>query len=115
MSDSREIVPTRTLVKQGTAGIGGVVGGAALLLLNALGPVAAGVIGGILALGGLGVLTASKEDRLAGGVVAAAGAVTILSGVFGFGGWLLTLGGISLLAVGAVGLFNFIKGLRSRK
>jgi hypothetical protein len=115
MSDSREIVPTRTLVKQGTAGVGGIVGGAALLLLHVLGPVMAGVIGGILALGGAGVAAASKEDRLAGSVVAVAGGVTILSGVFGLGGWLLTLGGISLLAVGAVGLFNFFKGLRSRK
>jgi hypothetical protein len=116
MSESREIVPTRTLVKQGTTGVGGLAGGAVLLILKALGGPVAWIIGGILTLGGLAVSAASKEDRLAGGVVAAAGVLTILSGLgLGIGGALLTLGGISLLAVGGIGLYKFIRGLRSRR
>ncbi|MFP4114312.1 MAG: hypothetical protein ACOC2Y_03065 [Spirochaetota bacterium] len=116
MSDNREIVPTKTLVRQGTTGIGGVVGGGALLLLGALGGPWAFIIGGIVTLAGAGIATASKEDRLAGGVLAGAGALTILSGLgLGIGGGLLTLGGIGLIAVGGVSLYRFIKGLRSRR
>lgn len=116
MSDNREIVPTKTLVRQGTTGIGGVVGGGALLLLGSLGGPWAWIIGGVLAVAGLGVAAASKEDRLAGGVVAGAGVLTIVSGLgLGIGGALLTLGGIGLIAVGGVGLYRFIKGLRSRR
>ena len=116
MSDNREIVPTKTLVRQGTTGVGGVVGGGALLILGSLGGPWAFIIGGIVTLAGAGVAAASKEDRLAGGVVAGAGVLTILSGLgLGVGGGLLTLGGIGLIAVGAVGLFKFFKGLRSRR
>lgn len=116
MSDNREIVPSRTLLKQGTAGVGGLVGGAVLLLLGSLGPVAGGIIGGILALGGAAVATASKEDRAAGAVVAGAGVLTILAGIgWGFGGVLLTIGGIGLLGLGAYAMFKFLKGLRSRR
>lgn len=116
MSDGRDIVPTKTLVKQGTAGVGGIVGGAALLLLGGLGPIGGAVIGGILALGGVGVATSSKEDRTAGGIMAGAGVLTILSGIgWGFGGALLWISGIGLLGLGAYSLFKFIKGLRSRR
>ena len=116
MSDSRDIVPTRTLVKQGTTGVGGVVGGVALLLLGGLGPIGGAIIGGVLALGGGAVAAASKEDRAVGGVVAGAGVLTILAGIgWGLGGALLTIGGIGLLGLGAFGLFKFIKGLRSRR
>jgi hypothetical protein len=116
MGDRREIVPTKTLVKQGTTGVGGVAGGAALLLLGSLGGPWAFIIGGLVTLAGAGVAAASKEDRLAGGIVAGAGALTILSGLgLGVGGGLLTLGGIGLLAVGGIGLYKFIRGLRSRR
>ena len=116
MGDGREIVPNRTLVKQGTTGVVGVVGGAVQLLLGGLGPVGGAIIGGILALGGLGVAVASKEDRTVGGIVAGAGALTILSGIgWGLGGALLTISGIGLLGLGAFGLFKFIRGLRARR
>lgn len=116
MSDNREIVPTKALVRQGTTAVGGLAGGAALLILGSLGGPWAYIVGGLVTLGGVGVAAASKDDRLAGGVVAAAGALTILSGIgLGIGGGLLTLGGIGLLAVGAVGLYKFIRGLRSRR
>ena len=116
MSDNREIVPTKTLVRQGTQGVGGVVGGAALLILGSLGGPWAFIIGGVVTLAGAGVAAASKEDRVAGGVVAGAGVLTVLSGLgLGVGGALLTLGGIGLLAVGGIGLYRFIRGLRSRR
>lgn len=116
MSDNREIVPTKTLVRQGTTGVGGIVGGGALLLLGSLGGPWAWIVGGVVTVAGLGVAAASKEDRLVGGVVAGAGVLTIVSGLgLGIGGGLLTLGGIGLLAVGGVGLYRFIKGLRSRR
>lgn len=116
MSDNREIVPTKALVRQGTTGVGGVAGGAALLILGSLGGPWAFIIGGLVTLAGAGVALASEEDRLAGGVVAGAGALTILSGIgLAIGGGLLTLGGIGLLAVGGIGLYKFIRGLRSRR
>ena len=116
MSDSKEIVPTKALVKQGTTGVGGVAGGAALLLLGSLGGPWAWIVGGAVALAGAGIAAASKDDRIAGGVVAGAGVLTILSGIgLGIGGGLLTLGGIGLIAVGGIGLYKFFKGLRSRR
>ena len=71
MSDSGDIVPTKSLVKQGTTGVGGVVGGTALLLLSGLGPIGGAIIGGILALTGVGVATSSKDDRAVGAIVRA--------------------------------------------
>ena len=116
MSDNREIVPTKALVRQGTTAVGGIAGGGALLILGSLGGPWAFIIGGLATLAGAGVAVASKEDRLAGAVIAAAGGLTILSGIgLGIGGGLLTLGGIGLLAVGGVGLYKFIRGLRSRR
>lgn len=116
MSDSREIVPTKALVRHGTTGVGGLAGGAILLLLGGLGPIGGAIIGGILGLGGAAVAFSSKEDRLVGGVVAGAGVLTILAGIgWGLGGALLTIGGIGLLGMGAVGIYRFIKGLRSRR
>lgn len=115
MSDDKGLVPTKTLVKHGTTGVGGVVGGAVLLLLGGLGPVGAAIIGGVLTLVGAGVGASSKEDRIAGAVVAGAGVLTILSGVTGIGSALLTVGGLGLLGFGVYSLFRFIRGLRSRR
>lgn len=116
MSESREVVPTKALVKQGTTGVGGLAGGTALLVLGSLGGPWAWIIGGVVTLAGAGIAAASRDDRIAGSVVAGAGILTILSGIgLGIGGGLLTLGGIGLLAVGGIGLYKFIKGLRSRR
>ena len=116
MSNRREIVPTKTLIRQGTAGVGGLLGGAALLLLGSLGGPWAFIVGGAVTLAGTAISASSKEDRLAGGIVIGAGALTILSGIgFGIGGALLTLGGLGLLAVGGIGLYKFIRGLRTRR
>lgn len=116
MSDGRDIVPTKTLVKQGTTGVGGVVGGVALLLLGGLPGIVGIIVGGVLALGGISVAASSKEDRTVGGIVAGAGVLAILSGIgWGLGGALLTISGIGLLGLGAYGLFKFVRGLRSRR
>lgn len=116
MSDGKDIVSTKTLVRHGTTGVGGILGGAALLIMGSLPGLAAFVIGGAVAAVGGVIAAASKDDRIAGGVIAGAGALTILSGFgIGVGGALLTLGGIGLLAVGGIGAYKFFKGLRSRK
>lgn len=115
MSDSRDIVPRKALVKQGTTGVGGLVGGGILLLLSGLGPVGGAIIGGILSLGGAAVAASSKEDRAVGGIVAGAGVLTILSGFGILGGGLLWVGGLGLLGLGAWSLFKFIRNLRARR
>lgn len=116
MTNSREIVPTRTLIRHGTAGVGGLLGGAALLILGSLGGPWAFIVGGAVALAGTAIAASNKEDRTPGGIVAGAGILTVLSGIgLGIGGGLLTLGGLGLLAVGGMGLVKFIRGLRSRR
>ena len=116
MSNRRQIVPTGTLVRQGSAGVGGLLGGAALLLLGSLGGPWAFIVGGVVTLAGTAIAASGRDDRVAGGIVIGAGALTILSGIgFGIGGSLLTLGGLGLLAVGGIGLYKFIRGLRSRR
>lgn len=116
MSDGKEVVTTKSLVRHGTTGIGGILGGAGLLIMGSLPGQAAFVIGGAVTVVGAVVAAASKDDRVAGGVIAGAGALTILSGFgIGIGGALLTLGGIGLLAVGGIGAYKFFKGLRSRR
>ncbi|MFP4375484.1 MAG: hypothetical protein ACLFP4_00445 [Spirochaetales bacterium] len=116
MSDRKEITSTNALVQHGSTGVGGIVGGGALLLLNSLGGPLAWIIGGVVTVAGVVISASGKEDRLAGGIVAGAGVLTILSGVgLGLGGTLLTLGGLGLIAVGAIGAYKFFKGLRARK
>jgi hypothetical protein len=94
------------------------IGGAGVLVVSALfaSPILAGIIGGALALLGLtGIFGKTRTDRSTGGVVLIAGAVGLASaflhGPFHF---LLSLGGVALLAFGGWNIFKFIKGLRSR-
>ena len=111
-----DIVPRKTLVKYGSQGIGGVVGGAALLILGGLGPVGSLIVGGVIALVGL-ALSRSKEDRVAGYIGLGAGAVTAASAIGFLGkiaGTLLNISGIGLLVVGGINLFRFIRGYRNR-
>lgn len=116
MSESREIVPSSSLVRHGTTGVGGVVGGALLLILGGLAGPWAWIVGSAVAVAGVVISASGREDRVTGGVVAGAGVLTILSGIgWGIGGALLTLGGVGLLAMGGVGLYKFVKGLRTRR
>ncbi len=110
-----EIVPREVLVKQGMKAVGGIGGGVGLLILGAFtgATIPAIIIGGVLTAIGLAITSRSKDDKLAGGITAGAGILTILKGLLG-AGWLITLPGIGLLVAGGVSLYKFIKGLRSR-
>ena len=111
-----EMVPKKSIVKYGSQGVGGIVGGAVVLALGGLGTVGSLVVGGIIALVGLG-LSRSKDDRTAGIVATTAGvvtAVTALPLLGGLAGTLLTISGIGLLIAGGLNVFKFIRGYRSR-
>ncbi len=108
-----DIVPRKEVERDGIRGFGGLAGGAGLLVLSSLGMIPGLIVGGALTLVGLGV-AGSKRDRVAGGVAAAAGILTLLSKVLGFGGGFLLVGGIGLLAFGGYSLYNFFKKLKSR-
>ncbi len=111
-----EMVPRKTLVKYGTQGIGGVVGGAVILGLGSLGTVGSLVVGGIVALVGLAV-SSSKDDRTAGMVAAGAGVITAATAIPFIGklaGTLLGISGVGLLIAGGISLYKFIRGYKSR-
>jgi len=108
-----DIVPRKEVERDGIRGFLGVAGGGALLLLGALGSLPGIIAGGALAAVGLG-LTGSKRDRTMGGVVAAAGILTLTSSLGLFGGGLLWLGGLGLLAFGGYSLYNFFRKLKTR-
>ena len=112
-----DLVPRKTLVKYGSQGLGGVAAGAVLLILKGLGGVPSLIIGGIIALIGLGI-SSSRDDRTAGLITTVAGAITALTivpFVGGVAGTLLTISGIGLLIMGGLNLFKFIRGYRKRK
>jgi len=69
------------------------------------------IVGGALILFGL-VAGRSKSDRRAAFVTIAAGAATLLAGFFG--GPLMTVAGIGLLAAGGWSAFKFARSLRQR-
>jgi len=111
-----DLVPRKTMVKQGGYAIGGLGGGIALLALHAIGGVPALIVGGIVALIGLAI-SSSKDDRTAGIVTAAAGALTAAAAIpviGGIAGALLTISGIGLLVMGGINLYKFVKNYRKR-
>lgn len=119
MSDGREMVPRRELVRTGGKGIAGVAGGIGLLVLRSIASatIPGLIVGGILTVAGLGVSSRSRKDRTAGLVAAGAGALTVVASlplVGGLGSTLMLLGGIGLFAAGGFALFRFFKGLKSR-
>ena len=108
-----EIVPRSEVSRQGVRGVGALIGGAALLLLSALHPIGAFIIGGVLAVGGF-ALTGSKSDRTLGFIAAGAGIVTIVSQLIHPLHLIFVIPGIGLLAVGVVSLVRFFGNLRKR-
>jgi hypothetical protein len=117
-----DIVPKETLVKQGSKGIGGVLGGAGILVLNAVtGAMIPGlIVGGALTVGGLGIAASSREDKVAGTVAAGAGALTVVASLpipllSSAAGGLMWLSGLGLVGAGVYGLIKFFKGLKSRR
>ncbi|MBT3273999.1 MAG: hypothetical protein HN368_12655 [Spirochaetales bacterium] len=112
-----EIVPRKQLVSQGSKGLGGVVGGTVLLILNSIaGGIPSLIVGGIIGLVGL-AMSRSKDDKKAGLVIAIAGALTAISAIPAIGGvagFLLVGSGVGLLLMGGWNLFKFIRGYRKR-
>ena len=115
-----DIIPRKELTKQGTQGVSAIAGGTILLILRGLATGAGPfgwIVGGLLTLGGLAFMR-SKEDRTAGGIVAGAGVLTLLSriGIFpGISSFLMLIGGLGLLGVGGYSLYKFIVNLRKRR
>lgn len=111
-----DLVPRKTLVKQGGQAIGGVAGGIVLLALTGIHGIPALVVGGVIAVIGLAI-SGSKSDRTAGVITTAAGVLTAVAAVpfiGGIAGTLLSISGIGLLVMGGINLFKFIKGYRKR-
>jgi hypothetical protein len=111
---------TKTLAKQGVAAVGGIVGGAGLLLLGALPPVAGVILGAVAGVAGIGaLLSKDPEDRKPGYVAVAAGGLAIVSGLgipllAPVAGTLLGLGAVGFLGVGIWNGVKFLKGLKRR-
>lgn len=111
-----DLVPRKDLVNQGSKGIGGIVGGTIVLILNALNPIASLIVGAIVGVTGLG-MSRSKEGKGTGLLIAAAGALTAISAIPAIGGvagWLLGVSGVGLLLMGGWNLIKFIRGYRKR-
>ncbi len=113
-----DLVPQRTLTKQGVAAVGGLAGGIGLLVLGALPSVFGIAAGAVVALIGLAAAT-SKEasEKRSGFIVAAAGALALLSKIpflSGLAGPLLGLATIGLFGMGLWNGIKFFKGLKSR-
>ncbi len=111
-----DLVPKKDLVKSGSKGIGGIVGGALVLALNALNPIASLIVGVIVGVTGLG-MSRNKDEKGTGMLVAAAGgltAITAIPAIGGVAGWLLGVSGIGLLLMGGWNLIKFIRGYRKR-
>jgi hypothetical protein len=108
------------LAKQGISAVGGIVGGVALVIMRALPPlvgIIAGVVVGVIGIGG--ILSKDPDDRKPGFLAAAAGALSILArigipGLRPLAGTLLGISALGLLAMGIWNGFKFIKGLKGR-
>ena len=112
-----DLVPRKKLVKYGSQGIGGLIGGGVLLALNSMGWVGSLIVGGVIAAIGLAI-SASKDDRTAGLVATVAGAlvaITAIPVIGGVAGTLLSLSGIGLLVAGGLNIWKFIRGYRKRR
>ncbi|AEF83716.1 hypothetical protein TREPR_1729 [Treponema primitia ZAS-2] len=109
---------TNTLAKQGMTAVGGIVGGAVLMIMRALPPVLgiiAGLVVGILGIGG--IISKDKDDRKFGLLATVAGGLSILSriGIIRpLAGTLLSISALGMLVVGAWSGIKFFKGLKRR-
>jgi hypothetical protein len=116
--------PTSVLAKQGVAAVGFIAGGILTLVMMTLGA-RFRIVGLILSvlIGGAGVsglLSKDREDKKPGMILAAAGALELIS-LFGISvtrplaGGLLGIGAIGLIALGIWKGIKFLTGLKSRQ
>mgnify|MGYP006299969141 CR=1 FL=1 len=119
-----ELVPRERLLRQGMTGIGSTGAGLGLLLLRSVTQFGAGlslpglVVGGVLVVAGAGLSAGKRADRIGGTAIAAGGLLTGLASlplVGGLASALMWLGGLGLVGTGAVNLYRFVRGLRSRR
>jgi hypothetical protein len=112
--------PANVLTKQGVAAIGGIVGGAVLMIMRVLPSfmgLIAGVIVGMIGIGG--VLSKDPDDRKPGMLAAVAGGLAVLSRVpikplAALSGTLLGISALGLLVLGVWNGIKFIKGIKNR-
>jgi hypothetical protein len=114
-----EYTPTSVLAKQGVAAVGCLAGGLVLLIIGALPVVPTIIIGAIAAVVGLGapIFSKDREDKKVGLIVAATGALFILSTVpilGGLAGFCLGAATLGLFGLGIWKGIQFIKGLKAR-
>jgi hypothetical protein len=118
------LVSRERLERQGMTGIVSTAAGLGLLLLRGLTSVGAGfsisglIVGGVLAVAGVGLSSGEKADRIGGGIIAAGGILTAVASlpvVGALASGLMWLGGVGLLGAGVVNIVRFVRGLRARR
>lgn len=113
-----DIVPRKSLVKYGSQGVGGIIGGIVLLALNGMGGIGSLIVGGMLAVVGL-VVSRSDDDKTTGQIATVAGLITAataipVSFISGIAGFLLGVSGVGLLIAGGINLVKFLRGYKKR-
>jgi len=117
-----EIPSASRLSKLGITAIGYTAGGVFLMLLNAISRLRGlGLVVGavVCVVGVVSLLSKDQEDKKAGAVIAAAGALTVLSKtniplITAVSGTLLSIGALGLLALGIWNGIKFFFGLKKR-
>jgi hypothetical protein len=122
--DRRDLVPARTLEKQGVAAVANLAAGLFLFVLGALGgrlSIVGIFLGALAGVFGIAALRSrDSADRKAGAILTAGGILAILSraGAAFFrplAGILLSIGAFGLIAMGIWNGVKFFKGLKSRR
>ena len=112
---------TKVLAKQGIAAVGGIIGGAGLLLMGSLPPVGGILLGALTGVLGIGaLLSKDPEEKKPGAVLTAAGCLAILSRlsipvIKPLAGAFLGLGALGFFAMGIWKGIKFFKGLKQRR
>ncbi|MDR2798375.1 MAG: hypothetical protein LBB80_08525 [Treponema sp.] len=112
---------TNVLAKQGVAAVGGIIGGAGLLLMGSLPPIAGIVLGALAGILGIGaLLSKDPEEKKPGAIITAAGCLAIVSRlsipvIKPLAGAFLGLGALGFFAMGIWNGIKFFKGLKRRR
>ncbi|MDR2633114.1 MAG: hypothetical protein LBC51_05775 [Treponema sp.] len=110
----------KVLAKQGLAAVGGIVGGAGLLLMGALPPIAGILLGAVAGIAGIGaLLSKDPQEKKPGAIITVAGGLAILSRIGipvikPLAGAFLGLGALGFFAMGIWNGIQFFKGLKRR-